>query len=731
MASFGSAYASRLPAWVLIGAVLGIFIGVVFGEAAAVLEPIGTSYVLMMEIVVFPYIICTLLHGLGSLSPGTAWRLFRRSWVIYVAVWGITFVVIFLLSFAIPPAPPPSFIDATAGQKGLNLLELLIPANPFEDLVQNHLPAIVIFSIVFGIAIQRIEKKDAFLSVMDLIRKASVTIWGWVVMLAPIGVFALFANTAGTLEPAALADLSLYLVTMILGAAILAFWILPSIMAALCPLSTREVLRDLQSALVIAVVTTLSVAALPFVQQATEKLATQLEIEARDRNDIIQTTLAVSYPLGQLGNYFIWLFVLFAAFYYHVPIDLGDQLLLPLIVLLSGIGSPSSSIDAVAFLTGWLNFPDKATNLYVGMMAITRYAQVVVSVMGFAFICILVTLNYYGKLRLRMPRFALSLLVSCGVLAAVTATGRVVQNQIPVGQPSPYLTFGLPAEITEDVDAVIETTTDSGQGAARPPAPADSSSTSLLQRIHRNGEIRVGYNPHIVPFSYRNSEGERVGYDIAYAYRLAQDLGVRLRLVPFEWPKLAQNLADDRFDLAASGIFVTDDRLQRFEVSEPYFKSPVALVVRAADAKKFLSLESIEAHGNLTIAVVKAPILVPLAERLFRKSKVEVLESYADLANRPEIDAALWTLEEAKAWAATRARYTAVVPKDMDAELLFAYLMPRGARELRIFVNYWLRLQRVNGFHDRMVRHWLDGEPEPRKTPRWSLLGYLIGWEHR
>ena len=86
------------------------------------LAPIGTGYVLMMVIVVFPYIICTLLHGLGRLSPGTAWRLFRASWLVYLSVWGITFLAIFLLSFAIPPAPPPSFIDANSTQTGMNLL---------------------------------------------------------------------------------------------------------------------------------------------------------------------------------------------------------------------------------------------------------------------------------------------------------------------------------------------------------------------------------------------------------------------------------------------------------------------------------------------------------------------------------------------------------------------------------------------------------------------------------
>ena len=65
MASGESRYAARLPLWVLIGAGLGILVGVFFGDDATILRPIGTTYVKLMQVVVFPYIICSLLHGLG------------------------------------------------------------------------------------------------------------------------------------------------------------------------------------------------------------------------------------------------------------------------------------------------------------------------------------------------------------------------------------------------------------------------------------------------------------------------------------------------------------------------------------------------------------------------------------------------------------------------------------------------------------------------------------------
>jgi len=102
-AARGRTVPARLPLWVLIGAFLGILAGITFGERTAVLRPLGDVYAMMLLSVVYPYILSSLIVGLGSLATGRAWRLLQASWGVYLFLWVAVFAAIFLLAQAIPP----------------------------------------------------------------------------------------------------------------------------------------------------------------------------------------------------------------------------------------------------------------------------------------------------------------------------------------------------------------------------------------------------------------------------------------------------------------------------------------------------------------------------------------------------------------------------------------------------------------------------------------------------
>ncbi len=716
-----------LPTRVLIGAVLGILAGISFGEYCAVLKPIGIAYVMMLQALVYPYIVCSLVHGLGQLSPMRSLRLLKRCWPFYVIAWGGTFASILLLSRAIPPVPPPTTIDFSAvGRMGPGLLQLLIPADIFTALTENYVPAVVLFSICFGIAVQGLEEKESLLRVLRVIRSVSVTIWGWIVHLAPFAVFAMFADTAGTIDMPAMRALVLYLVLFLGGTTLLAFVVFPMLISALTPIHYRCILRDLRSAFVLSAVTSLSVVSLPFVQQAARKIADQCKIEEQDCDEIIDTTLSISYPLGQLGNFFVCLFIFFAAFYFKTPLRGVDSIALPPMTLLSCIGSPSSTYGAVSFLGSWLHLPDEITTLYATTGTITRYGQVLLSVMGFAFLTILATLAYYGKLRIQVRRLAVSVTLSVILLVAFVVGAHGLLLGLPTKTPNQWLSFVLDKETVRGVHAtVLRNAKDpqqaQAQGAMRP-------GETTFERIRRTQTLRVGYNAQIIPFCYFNRHGDLVGYDIAFAYSLAGALNVKLEFVPFDWEQLFDDLKSARFDIAMSGIWSTEERLKEPVMSRHYFLTPIALIVPSDRAAEFRDSDSINSIPNLRLATSNDRILYALVEKTFPNAQITPIPNWDCLADNASVDGAVWTLEQASIWAAAHPGFTAVKPKNLGAVAVLAYLMPPNSPALFQFVDRWLFLKQEDGFEARQYNYWILGKPRTVQQPRWSIIRDVLSW---
>jgi proton glutamate symport protein len=701
---------------VLVGAVAGIFLGLFLGDSTRVLQPVGDIYAKLLEVAVYPYLVCSLLHGLGRLTPSAAWRLFRSGWIFYVALWVLTFGVLIVLAAGIPAAKPLAFTPDT-GSAGPHLMDRLIPSDPFTALSRNYVPAVILFCLFFGVALQTVKEKEALLSVLESIRVTSLAFWKGVVRFAPVAVFALFAAEAGTLRVRQAESMSVFLMLFFAGALGLSFWVLPGCLAALTPLKSREVLGEIHAAFVIALVTTLSVAALPFISSATQRLADRCGIDDPERSEIIRTNISVAYPFGQLGNFFAYLFLVFAAAFNGVALPAALQWLLPPVALLSCVGSPTSSVDAVKFLSNWVGLPDGTTALYVGLMALIRYAQVVVSVAGFAFLNFTVVLAYYGKINLRAGRLLTVLVSASLVFVAIAWSGRAVSLYVENTKSDPYLNFSLDPRLVAKVKASFET--------AKPTSPLDPELT--MPRIQHAGELRVGYNDSIIPFCYRNTAGQLVGYDVSFAYRLAADLNVHLRFIPFDWQSLADDLQAQRFDIAMAGIFVTEDRLVKLRVSNPYFKSPLAFFLPRDRVGVFRSRAEITSRPGVRIGVFNDPVLLPRVQRTFPNAQIVVVPNYNVLPDFSQIDAAIWTLTQAEALAAAYPQLAAVQPSDAGDPYLFAYLMPPNAEELANFINYWLQLKRSDGSEQQERDYWIKRLPRENASPRWSILRNVLG----
>jgi Na+/H+-dicarboxylate symporter len=140
---------------ILLGLIFGVAVGLFFGERIAFLGIVADGYVKFLQVTVLPYIMVSLIAGLGSLSSKEARILGMKVGVVVVLLWLVGLALAFLFPLAFPELKAATFFSTTIIQKPepFDFLALYIPANPFHSLANNVVPAVVLFSMIMGIAL--------------------------------------------------------------------------------------------------------------------------------------------------------------------------------------------------------------------------------------------------------------------------------------------------------------------------------------------------------------------------------------------------------------------------------------------------------------------------------------------------------------------------------------------------------------------------------------------------
>lgn len=708
----------------LIAGVVGILFGIVFGVYCSYLQPIGDLYVSLLQVAVYPYVISSLLKSLGSLVPRVALRICKQGWIFYVLLVFISLLTIFLLSLSIPASASSITIGKNIDFPIVHtLMALLIPSNPFTALSLNYVPAIILFCVLYGVMLQHVKEKNSLFESLDAISKASLEFWNRLVAFSPYAVFALFANTSGTINLVELRALGVYFILFFVGTLSLAFWIIPALISSLTGVKQKTIFAELREGLLLALGTSLSVAALPFIQQFTCKMLAERSIETTESLEIVQTVSSVSYAFAQVGNCFLYLFMLFSAYYVAHPLAISEQMLLPIMGYLSSIGSPSATVNSVAFLADWLRLPASASSLYVETMALTRYPQVLASVMGIAGLTILMTLAYYGKLKVQWKKLHLHFFIIAAFFAIFLLGMKTIQPYIFVNKAASFNTFQLDDSLTSDVEVTL----------IRPGEPIPLNSENLsedsFKRIEDTHILRVGYNPNVAPFCYFNTKNELVGYDVAMVYALARALHSKIIFIPFSWDQLLSNLENNQFDLAIGGIYASPNRLAKVNLTKPYFTTSLALVVPEAKKNTYLELNPQQLPSGLRIGIFEDPILAPIAHKYFQDASIIILPDYNHLAEEVashNIDVAIWTQEQAEVWVTEHPGYAAIIPYSLSDSLAQTFLTQKTSPEFLAYLNYWLDLKELDGFTKKQYQQWILGKPPVKTSPRWNIIDYFF-----
>ena len=253
---------------------------------------------------------------------------------------------------------------------------------------------------------------------------------------------------------------------------------------------------------------------------------------------------------------------------------------------------------------------------------------------------------------------------------------------------------------------------------------------SRLDRIQERRVIRVGFNKNDLPFSYFNDKGELVGLDIDLAHRLAGDMGVRIEFVRFRLPFLAEQLEDDHFDIAMSGIAVTGRGATKLWLSQPYMDSTLALVVRDHDREVFSDIEKIRSLPSFSLGMRRGVFFKDQILAVIPRAKIVELSSLNQFFGSPpeHMDALLTSAEGGSAWTLLYPEYQVVkpVPRKSRVPLAFAYGGPDP--KFKNFLDAWLLEQVGKGTVEELYDHWILGKGADIRGSRWSVIRDVLHW---
>lgn len=702
-----------------IATVLGILCGLFLGDLCDVFSPYANAYIMLLKVTAVPYLIGAIIHGVGQLSVTQAKQILKRGVIFISLAWLINILIIYSINYLFPhPESTQLGGYISADIPPLNFADLLIPDNIFYDLANNIVPAIVIFSLGIGIALMHLKERDVIMRGMQNLVEALTRITSWIARITPIGTFIIIANQIGTIQLSTVKQVSTYIILYIIGVSLVVFWIFPRLTNMLTQIPSYRWLQQLLPILLLAYTTNVVIVCLPYIIELLKKETQLLDPLDNQAQNQIQGTVSVVFNLP-LGSLFITVFVFFVSIFYNVPLMLSNQVELFVTTFLTSLGAVGlgSWINSLTFILDSLGLPLESVNLYLTTLPFTSGFQSMLSVIEIASLSLFITLSCRNMLIIRWSQILRKGLFTL-LPVLLLFTGIKLFNPLPVIKNEIKSIYEL--NISSTIPVKIYKTL---------PASVDLQ-RDAFERILSTKVLRVGYNTGSAPFCFFNVDNNIVGYDIAFAYELAYDLGCQLELVPMNYANLIEELRTGVYDIAMSAVTVNETRLKSLNFIAAYLTPRLVFVVHEKMRKHFRTIDAIQENKKIKIAVLRGSSFESLAKELFPTKELVYLDAYEDFHSDDPYLALLWEENEAVAWTLCHRNYRLVFPHPLMGYDSLSYAIRPGNPRFLNYLNQWIELKKTQGFTDKQSDLWLKGKTEivAPAEPRWSIVRNVFHW---
>ncbi len=363
--SVGSARPVRRALLTPLGLLLGLAVGFAagagevasLGSLARVLDPVGRIFLALVQMGVLPLVATAVilavarlrnLAGLGRV--GARFGLILGATLLVAAAVGVAVGSILLplvplssetvsrirgLGETREVSAPPGFAEFLVG---------LVPDNPVKAASQGALLPLVVFCVLFGLGLARVEagKREPLVALLESTMRVVGRIFGWALSLSPIGIFALAASGTARIGPSVLANLGWFVLVVLIALASFAALGLGPAVRFVAGLPVRTFARAAFPAQAVAFSTTSSLASLPaLLEAAVNGLRLRREVP-----DLVLPLAASIYRSG--SAVFMAVAALFVARLEGIEVTAGSLALLVPVAALASISVPSVPFGAFA-----------------------------------------------------------------------------------------------------------------------------------------------------------------------------------------------------------------------------------------------------------------------------------------------------------------------------------------------------------------------------------------------
>ena len=383
---FYAAIRRTLTTWIVIAMLIGAALGHDWPSLAINLRVVAQIFLRLIKTIIAPLLFATLVSGIAAHSDlkkvgrmGVKALIYFEVLTTLALVIGLAAINISKAGVGIQVAGPAA--DSLPAQKVTWQDTLLhtVPENIAKSVADGQILQVVVFSILFGIALAlvREERRRPLVQLTESLAETMFKFTNIVMWFAPLGVGAAIAYTVGSTGMGILVNLAKLLATLYVALFVFVFGVLLPI-ALVVRVPIRRFIGAAAEPVTIAFATANSEAALPRAMEAMEALG------------VPRQTVAFIMPTGYSFNLdgstlYLSLAAIFVAQAAGIHMSLGQQLLLMFTLMLTSKGVAGVSRASIVILLGTVGsfgLPVEPVFILLGIDQLMDMARTSVNVLG-------------------------------------------------------------------------------------------------------------------------------------------------------------------------------------------------------------------------------------------------------------------------------------------------------------------------------------------------------------